>query len=289
MIINARAWPHPVLSPMTDDIVPAQFDFALAVEADYDRWRLKVSAQLMDGILKGLIAAQKADYVLHLECRRTFYRAAFRSTVPDWEITIPGAELYGLVEASFLVIAVADLDTYTHPGQHSDYGGNVFALGIGEPLAVAETRMFEAFNEPDSLRKLSSIVNIRRGGDDLRLLEINCEDNRIIATLPPQEYHQYCQLRGGETMAGVLANAVVLPALIQSFHYLRRLDGMTLSEFAADHHWARLVLPRLEQLNVQLFDQSDDGSVCLTAAQELLRGPLRRSLEDLVGLIETPD
>jgi hypothetical protein len=289
MIINPRSWPHPVLSPLSDDILSAHFDFKLTISVDYDRWRLAVSADMEDETILNLIQTGEAIYLLHIECRRTFYREAFVSKVPQWETLIDGPQLFGSVEASMMVIASADVDAYSHPNQHSDYQKASFSVAIGEPVAVAETQVFDAFNEPDVLRNLNSIITIRKGKEELQVMEVICEEERIVAVLPPVEYVRYCGLRDGKTMAGVLANSVVLPTLQHGLHYLLALDELTLSEFKANHRWARLVLLRLEGLRINIFEDGGDGAGCLRGAQELLRAPLRRSLEDLYNLLEEPD
>ena len=244
---------------------------------------------LDDDTIKSLVSNGSAEFLLHLECRRTFYRAVFGSSVPKWEVSVEGPELFGEVEASLLIIAKKDVDAYRHPFQHADYENKAFDLAIGEPFAVAETRLFDAFNEPDTLRKLSSILNIRKGDDSISDMQVISEGERIIVVLPSPEYANYCALRGGKLMAGVLANAVVLPALLQGLHYLRNLDDDTLRDFKTSHRWARLVLNRLDQMGINGLDVDGDGGGCLRAAQQLLRGPLRRSLADLHSLLEDPD
>ena len=288
MNFNPRAWPHPVLSPLVDDIASGSFDFELQATVEHDRWRITTTANFQDPTVASLISGGSAEYFLHMECRRTFYRSVFPSAAPKWEITIPGPELFGDVEASLLVIAKTDIDGYRHPAQHPDYNGKSFSVAIGEPLAVAESQTFPAFNEPDTLRQLSSILNIRKD-DSITHMQVICEAERIIAVLPAEEYCNYVALRGGKLMAGVLANAVVLPALLQALHYVRRLDDVALSEFKAGHRWSRLVLNKLEQIGVDVLNGGDDGAACLLAAQRLLHGPLRRSLADLHSLLEDPD
>ena len=287
MNFNPRAWPHPVLSPLVDDIAPTSFDFELQAIADHDRWRITTDATLQDPTVGSLVSGGSAEYLLHLECHRTFYRAVFPSTVPKWEVTVPGPELFGQVEASLLVVAKKDVNGYTHPLQHADYNGHRFNVAIGEPFAVAETQIFEAFNESDPLRQLSSILNIRKD-ESIAHMQVISEADRIIVVLPAEEYANYVALRGGKLMAGVLANAVVLPALLQALHYLRRLDEVTLSEFKSSHRWSRLVLRKLEEMDLNVLN-GDDGATCLLAAQRLLHGPLRRSLADLHSLLEDPD
>ena len=229
------------------------------------------------------IRSGKAHYLLHVECRRTYFRQAFPSPHPRFEVPISGDLLFGLVEVSLLVIAAADIEKYRHPGQHADYGTNTFDVNPGEPLAVAQTQSFEAFLEADPILKLSSILDIARGEDGLRVMKVNPEGERIILRLPPGEYDRYRELRADPAIRGLLATTVILPTLLDAFYYLRTL-GAELDEFKANHRWSRCVLGRLEFMNIDVTNPDAESGVCLEAAQALLREPLRRSLEDLSGL-----
>jgi hypothetical protein len=277
---QSRSWPHPVLSPLTDDVEASHFDFDLDVWPNYPDWRLKVAAKEGDAAIARYLASDRASYFLHIECRRTHFRQAFSSKSPNFELTIPGDQLFGTVEASFLIVATKDIEAYAHPRQHSDYRNATFDIAAGEPLAVALTQRFEAPLEADPILKLSSILDIRKGKEDLIFMRVNCEGERIILELPPTEYDRYRNLRADPSLRGLLASTVILPGLLQSFYYLRD-PALDVNEFRADHRWSRRVLGRLEEMGINLFGDGGNGAVCLEAAQQLLRGPLRRSLEDL--------
>jgi hypothetical protein len=281
---KSRNWPHPVLTPLTDDVSPNAFDFELDVWPDEPRWRLRVEAKHEDETIQNLIAAKKACYLLHVECKRTYYREAFTSTDSRFESTVPGDRLFGVVETSFLVVATKDINKFQHPGQHKDYRDASFPISIGEPIAVAVSKSFEAPLESDPILKLSSIIDIQKGEEDARFMKINCQSERIILILPPSEYDRYRHLRTAPNLRGLLATTVVMPSLLQSLHYLRELDSDELGEFKADHRWSRLILTRLEAMGVDITGGDEGGAVCIEATQRLLRGPLRRGLEDLASL-----
>lgn len=84
---------------------------------------------------------------------------------------------------------------------------------------------------------------------------------------------------------GLIATTVLLPALMDAFYFLRT-EVSELDDFKADHRWSRLVLSRLERMEVDLIDPDAETGVCLQGAQLLLREPLRRSLEDLSELFK---
>lgn len=284
---RARAWPHPVLSPLTDDILPNEFDFDLKVESAFSEWHVEVTAHCDDDVLSQRVADRDAHFLLHLECKRTYYRAAWLNATPAWKIKVPDQSLYGRVEASFLVVAARDIDTYRHPRQHADFRNTEFAVAIGEPLAVALTKTFDAYFDIDPILKLSSIIDIKRGSDQTELMEVQCEGDRILVTLPPADFERYRMLRAGPAVRGLLATSVVLPALLQGFNYLRVLDPDDFQRFKDEHRWTRSVVPRLEQMNIDLRAGNALEDVSLRAAQKLLHGPLARSLADVQNMMDS--
>lgn len=284
---RTRSWPHPVVSPLSDDVSPNNFDFQLDVWPEHQRWLLGVDSSDDDPHLAAHVRAGKASYVLHVECKKTYFRASFRSASPRFEVQVSGDHLFGLVEVSLLLVATADLESYRHPRQHEDYRDGTFAVGIGQPIAVAQSKTFDAFLEADPILKLSSIINIRKGEGDQRIISVNCEGDRIRIDLPPDQFLQYRNMRADPAIRGLLASTIILPALMDAFYYLRNPD-LDIDDFKADHRWCRCVLGRLERLGFDIADPNSDNSMCLKAAQLLLREPLRRSLEDLSGLFSTP-
>lgn len=278
-----RSWPHPVVSPLCDDVEPNAFDFRLDVLAEHQRWVLGIEATDADPTLAHYVQAGKACYLLHVECKRTNYRDTYMSESANFEMTIGGNLLYGLVEVSLLIVTTRDLDSYRHPGQHADYRDSTFVVNPGEPLAVAITKSFDAFLEADPILRLSSILDIKRGDDDLTRMTVNCLGERILVELPSADFDRYRELRADQAIRGLLATTVVLPALLDAFFYLRT-PGIDLDEFKADHRWCRCVLGRLERMEIDVVNPHVESGICLEAAQHLLRGPLHRSLKDLSDL-----
>lgn len=76
---------------------------------------------------------------------------------------------------------------------------------------------------------------------------------------------------------------MILPALLQSLHYLRGLESDELEDFKREHPWARRILARLDALGFSIHSGTD-SILCLRAAQALLHSPIRRSLENIEAL-----
>jgi hypothetical protein len=259
----------------------------VGVEPALDEWQVAVTAHCSDDTLCQRIANRDAHFLLHLECKKTYFRAAFSSQTPAWEISVPDQTLYGNVEASFLIVATHDIDGYRHPRQHADFRNTEFAVAVGEPLAVALTKTFNAYLDIDPILKLSSIIDIKKGDDETEVMEVQCEGDRILVTLAPTDFERYKLLRSGPGVRGLLATTVVLPALLQSFNYLRALGREDFQRFEDDHRWTRSVIPRLDEMGVDLRAENGADDISLRAAQKLLHGPLARSLTDVQNLIDS--
>ena len=273
------SWPHPVLSPAGDDVSPATFGFSLNPAADGDRWLLGVQAEHSDETLESLVRSGSASYALHVECPGTFYRAMFSTAERTAEFAIPATGILGKVEAVFMVVAAKDL-SYRHPGQHPDYGSATFSVSAGQPLAVSWIKTFEAFLDADPVLELPSIFHIRKGDESTRLVEADFTGDRIVLILPPADLERYKAMLGDTKLRDLLATTLFLPALVQTFHYMRDMDGDELDEFKLDHRWCRILSLRLAKSGLDL-DRGGDGHVCFLAAQKILRGPLRRSLDNI--------
>jgi hypothetical protein len=282
---RSRSWPHPVLSPSTDDIADSSaFDFNLDVVADYKRWLLEVDIPSLDEHISQLVAANCAAFVLHVDCKRTYYRSTARSLKNKFEVMIGGEHLFGTVEVSLVVLATKDLDQYGHPKQHPDYGTATFDVSVGQPLAVAQTKVFDAYLESDPILKLSSILDIRRGEPTQKGMQVECDADRIIAILPSDEYDSYREVRTDAAIRGLLATTVIFPAVMDALFYLAE-RGQDLDDFKADHRWARCVLSRLERHDIDLSATGSKHTICLEAVQTLLREPIRRGLDDIRSLL----
>jgi hypothetical protein len=274
------SWPHPVLSPFGDDILPSGFGFNLDPAPDGDHWTLRVTASHSDLTMDNRVDAGDAVYALHVECPGTFYRQMFRSNRRESAHDIPATRIVGKVETVLMLVAAKDIRDYRHPGQHDDYGTSVFHISQGEPLAVSETVIFEAFLDADPVLELPSIFDIKRGDESTRLVDAKFEADRIVLDLPPDDFDRYRAMRSHSTIRDLIASAVLLPALIQALHYLRALSSEELDDFKANHRWSRIISRRLDKLGIELGEGAD-GAVCLEAAQKLLRGPLRRALDNI--------
>lgn len=281
MIIRDRSFPHPVLSPFSDDVVPNNFDFTVSVNHDADNFYLDVRFDYENPTLDKLVEAGLATLSLHLECKRNFYRELFTSDKRTERIAIPTFELVGRVEASAFIQAQSTISDYSIQGAHDDYGATVFQIKSGDILAVAQSKSFDAYVDYDPLRHISSILTIRRAPEvEEGPMEVDTSESRIVVTLSQKDYDRYTDLKADPKLGPLLANQVIIPALLEGVHEMQSTSEEDF-EVAMQNRWFRSVHKKLEEMGIKVRE-SDVSAI--QAVQSLLKLPLRRSLEGLIQM-----
>lgn len=279
MIIRPRSFPHPVLAPFRDDVLPNDFLVAATVSSDQDWFYLDVGMTYANDTLTGLIADGKAIHAIHVECRQNYFRTLYQLETAEARVTIPASQLRGRVEVCGFVLAQQPLGAYRIAGAHADYGEMAFDIRVGDVLAVGETLTFDAYVDYDPLKTLASILRIV-ASDDIEEgpMVVATGEEQIVVTLSIADYKRYTDLRGDPSLAPLLANQVVIPALLAAIQEMK-LTPEDDHEVEMEKRWFRSVHRKLAELQVNLAD-----TTALDAVQRLLQFPLRRSLEGLLHM-----
>jgi len=282
MIIRERSFPHPVLSPFGDDVIPNTFGLRVTVQSDADAFYLAAGFDYTNGTLSELIRAGRATHSLHVECKRNFYRELFSSQVASATITIPARELAGRVEVSGFIRALESIPEYRIDGSHPDYGDTPFPIVAGDILAAAPTVTFDAYVDYDPLRRISSILTIRRSEDVTEgPMTLETDGDRLVAVLSQRDYDRYIHLKGDPQLGSLLANQVVVPAILEAVQDIRSTSEDEF-ELEMSKRWFRSIVKKLQDEGLDI--RAGDTAVGVLV-QQVLRFPLRRSLEGLISLI----
>lgn len=283
-----KSWLHPVKTPVSDDLPSPHnsFDFELEHQIVSGDYRLQGKLVFDDSHLSALVQDGKAVGLLHLECPRTF----FRTTLPfssdgALDQLLSHESVCGTAEVLAAIVTREMLGAYSHPQQNQDYGSSSFGVEPASFLAVSNTKEIEFFPDLDLIQKVSSLINVKRGDEKLKNMEVDPEMDLITVSLPPWDYDLYVQLRELDEVSRVLTNGVVTPALLQALHHFRSIPEAEFENFKAEHRWARVILSRLPTADFPAGWHTGDPSKCLDAAQFLLRGPLKASLNQVVQLL----
>lgn len=281
MIIRDRSFPHPVLTPFRDDVTPNDFGFTVNVYPDADNFYIDVRFDYSNPSLTVLIGEGKAIHSVHMECMRNFFREIFSFKPMTERITIRASELVGRVEVSGFIKAQDLIESYQISGAHTDYGNAKFQIQPGDILAVAPTQVFDAYVDYDPLKRISSILTICRSEElEEGAMKLDTSGERLIATLSQKDYDRYTDLKADPNLGPLLANQVVVPALLEAVHEIHDTSDDDF-ELEMAKRWFRSIFKKLEDdgINIRTADTS-----AVEAVQLLLKLPLRRSLEGLIQM-----
>lgn len=282
MIVRERSFPHPVLTPLRDDVVPNRFEFSVAETSDADNHYLQIIFNHENATITELVERGKAVYAVHVECRRTFYREVFRFTSWEYRLTLPATDLVGLVEISGFVLATETIGEYRIVGAHPDYGSATFPITPGDILAAGVSVRMDAFVDYDPLASVASILTITRSeNDDEGAMEVDTDSDRITATLSQQDYDRYTNLKPDPAVAALLSNQVVVPALLEAVRRIKTASDDDDREEGMQLRWYRSVVRKLREGGLDIWSEHVSP---LDAVQVLLNLPLRRSLEGILRL-----
>jgi len=278
-----RTLPHPLLSPYSTDVSPNTFVFECRpgdIIADRDTWIItgRINHECSD--LAAHVATGSAVFGLHIECSRTFYRAWFPQSGPEVRVNLPASHVRGKVELLAMCIAVRDLPVYSLAGQHADYGGTTFEISPGDLLAVAPEVEFDAYIDLDPIRKISSILDIKRADDrSTGPAQIDFNGDHIRVEMAQDDYQHYVELRADPSVRGLLSANVVFPAVLQAVNHLGRLPPDELQEAKDNRRWCRCLATRLEREQIGPDAAPED---IFAAVQKILKEPIRHGINDLL-------
>lgn len=278
MKLSQRSFPHPVVGN-ADDVVDAAFQAAISVYNDRVNYYICVKVQCSSNTISKLVKKGDAAYVLHVECGNTLYRSATEFTQDEREFMIPGEYLNSTVEVNVVAQAKKDIAKYKVDQAHADYGDATFSVSAGDILAVSEGFTFDADINFDTLRSMSSIMQIREHDDPGDLpMEVDLSDEKITIYLSHLDFENYKIIRAHSALSASLIATLVLPALVEALTVLKG-DHSDVE----DTRWCRCLKRRIEHAGLSLEAHP------LRLAQDLLELPIRRAFTSARALLESGD
>ena len=282
MNISKRLYTYPVLSDETGDYEKAEFFVEMSQKTDRLNtidFDFKITMTSED--LRKLIAEKKADYMIHVECSETAFRAVYRSFIDRVSFEIPLEKVNGNIALVSFIVAREDIKDFHSSEWVEDFDDLSFSFEKGTILAyqnldnITVTKDFEDFTDA------SSIISITKHFDRQQPAKVNLEGSRIRISLYEKDYDKYFSKASGSTEArDVLNSIVVFPALVQVFSTLiNERDDLT--KYSGRNWFVSLeksFLARGVDFRNRLEDEEIDG---FTLAQEVMELPIGKSIQGI--------
>lgn len=215
MKLSNYAIPYPILGikGAFNDSVLVKSD--LRFESKKDDYIFKVELKTDDPKILELIKDEKAQYSCEVDCTTTYYRKAFLSKSPSFDITIPKVSLVGRVPFFFSVVVTEDIDKYKNDNFNQRfYAGYSFNLSKGHMLAYFGQVIFDADIKYNELTALDSIMEVKVD-DNAKYTYFDFSDAKIRIFLPRSEYDNFVR-SNNHTYSDITHASIVQCALISA-------------------------------------------------------------------------
>ena len=281
MKLSRRSYPHPVVGNF-DDVPGAAFQATVEMSADKDNIYLDANIQNSSATIRGLVETARAVYAVHVECTNTLFRRAFEFREESKRIAIRADQLNDAVEVNVFAVATRDASGYVVDKAHADYEGSAFDVKKSDIIAVGEGRVFSVESSFDVLGRIGSIMQIDVAAEEGDLpMRVDFLGEKIRIILSREDFKAYKLMRHDEALSSVLTTTIVVPALLETLHYIHNEDGNGDTETLEALRWYRVLTRRIEELGLKGECEK------LTQVQMLLELPVKRALVTACNLAES--
>ena len=266
--------PYPVLG-IYDDIYPLLEDDCIQMAdpvktATEYQFRIRLKQQNKD--ISQLVSCGKAEYACEVTCRGTFLRRCYKSSTPQFEITLGRTEVNGRIEFQCFIATCEPIPGYSNSDFNEDYHGFTFDLEVGDMLAVFPLAWWNTNVKFDKLYAAGSFMQIVEASEGIEKTFFNLSEDRILIELPHDLFVQYQRI--GNSFPEVIHSSLVHNALVYALVHLQEYQD-------SGKLWADSLTIRLHELHIMPDDLKSDMSQAYSVADLLLQDPYKRMLDSL--------
>ena len=286
MEIKYKLYPYPVLWNKNDDYkMPSEFSAEIKTEENFKNTKLKIKFFLKDKEIEKLIRENKAEYVVHIEGTRTYFRD-FIST-RETEITYDLKDRLGKLEINFFILAKQDIRGYRNDNFNEDYSSEAFNLKKGNIIAIADGYRFDIEKNDDELGKISSIFSIcKKETVEQTGMTVDMSYEKIRIGLNITDYVNYSQLSQNPNKVDSVNSIIIFPALIYIFEQLKK--DFTETDYT-EYKWFRALENIFKKNGQELNKELLENEISIDLAQRVLNYPIERAFNSLTNEDEGDD
>lgn len=278
-IKDDRLFTYPVLAEGRDDYKTCKFSAEMKRSPDANNLVLEITFSTDCAEIKKLIADGDAEYLLHVECPTTLYRESFNRSSENLSCKIPLSLLKENVYCVAFIVLRRDIKNFRCKDWNADFEWLSFDLQKGSVLAYQNLPSLKIPDDPRIFKNVASIFVIYKRVAESEPFEIDLSKDKIKIGLNAKDYAAYVKYRSNPNMQPILNAMIILPALVYVFAELQAYDD--LEEDYGDKAWFRSL-----KKNYVNFDEHLEENTSIELAQEVMRLPLTRALENLSLICE---
>lgn len=284
-ITTDKPFTYPVLSEGRDDYKTCKFNAGFQLKQTVTALNLDFEFKTDCEEINKLIAYDKAEYLIHLECPTTFFRKTFSTAASNISTQINLSRIKKNLEIVALIVAKRKVKDFFCADWNEDFEGWKFNFEKGNVLAY---KVLQTLRLPENIEfaKNESIFLIcKKLVDDDRPFEVNLDGDKIKIFLGEKDFKTFTRYAEKNDMQPILNAMVIFPTLVYIFDELR--EDIQMYE-SADWFISLCEAYKKHGLNfVSEITDSDKKSIEL--AQEVMELPITNALKNLSAIYEDGD
>lgn len=288
MEIKYKLYPYPVLWNKNDDYkMPSEFSAEIKTEENFKNTKLEIKFFLKDKEIEKLIRENKAEYVVHIEGTRTYFRDFISTRETEITYDLKDRDILGKLEINFFILAKQDIRGYRNDNFNEDYSSEAFNLKKGNIIAIADGYRFDIEKNDDELGKISSIFSIcKKETVEQTGMTVDMSYEKIRIGLNITDYVNYSQLSQNPNKVDSVNSIIIFPALIYIFEQLKK--DFTETDYT-EYKWFRALENIFKKNGQELNKELLENEISIDLAQRVLNYPIERAFNSLTNEDEGDD
>ena len=288
MEIKYKLYPYPVLWNKNDDYkMPSEFSAEIKTEENFKNTKLKIKFFLKDKEIEKLIRENKAEYVVHIEGTRTYFRDFISTRETEITYDLKDRDILGKLEINFFILAKQDIRGYRNDNFNEDYSSEAFNLKKGNIIAIADGYRFDIEKNDDELGKISSIFSIcKKETVEQTGMTVDMSYEKIRIGLNITDYVNYSQLSQNPNKVDSVNSIIIFPALIYIFEQLKK--DFTETDYT-EYKWFRALENIFKKNGQELNKELLENEISIDLAQRVLNYPIESAFNSLTNEDEGDD
>ncbi len=235
-------YPFPVLRPNPGDFKTSTFNAEVTVVPQKDGYEFKTDIDVNNDDIKFLIEQNKAQIGIDIQCDSTWLRKIHTVSMGEDRFILSTSEVHNRVIFCPVITASQEIINYKSNDFAEEFNSVKIAIQPGDPLAIGETKYFDANYEDDILRKGDPIISVTTA-PGTKDMSFDFENPSIMVFVPGKSKDAYSHMEVTPEKYSVLSMLFYLPAVTEGIRLLRDNED-TYIQYA----WANTMKQSIMQL-----------------------------------------
>lgn len=284
MQIRNRLFPYPVLhkqKELSSFGINCNYELNKTISEDNEKLIIdNVCVNLISNELRRLLAENKIQCVLVIECSSTVYRKYYDIGINPMKIELSKSDFKDNVEISSFIYAkdTFEISSSEFLDEYSDY---TYVIDKYDVLAIDNGVTIKIKYDEERDNKISSIFSVIKD-EDTEYMKIEANQDQIYIYLPEKPFNCYDRLKDMEYYQNEFFAILAIPALTYSLNKVRNDYDSCIEDIRFNVNWFdSFVKAYSNKFGEELTDDIFRDIDTLNVSQIILNNGVVKSIEEL--------